>query len=90
MSEYTEELEIEFDLLYFRAVQEAREGNWTMRDGTTIHVTKMTDSHIRNCIAMLERNWSPFAEPFLVMFKKEQERRTNEANGCRFSSREMQ
>lgn len=75
MSEYSEEMEIEFDLLYWHAVQEAKNGNWTMKNGEKIHVTKMSDSHIRNCIAMLERNGSPFAEPFICMFKREQERR---------------
>lgn len=75
MSEYTEEMEIEFEVLYWQAVQEAKSRTWTMKNGEKIHVTKMSDSHIRNCIAMLERNGSPFAEPFVCMFRAEQERR---------------
>ena len=78
MSEYTEEMEIEFGVLYWRAIQEAKSRYWTMKNGEKIHVTKMSDSHIKNCIEMLERNESPFAEPFITMFKKEQERRANE------------
>ena len=80
MSEYTEEMEIEFGILYWQAIQEAKSRYWTMKNGEKIHVTKMSDSHIKNCIAMLERNESPFAEPFITMFKKELERRTDEDN----------
>lgn len=83
MSEYTEEMEIEFEVLYWQAVQEAKSRTWTMKNGEKIHVTKMSDSHIRNCIAMLERNWSPIAEPFIGMFKKEQKRRRDGDQGDR-------
>lgn len=38
-------------------IRKAAEGGiWTMRDGTKIHVSQMTDGHIRNTICMLKRN----------------------------------
>ena len=33
-----------------------KEFMWTMRDGTKIPVTEMTDSHLDNAIALMERN----------------------------------
>lgn len=35
---------------------------WTMRDGTKIPVTEMTDSHLANAIALCERNAESFRQ----------------------------
>jgi hypothetical protein len=36
--------------------RQAREGEWQMRDGTFIRIRRMSDSHLANAIAMMERN----------------------------------
>ena len=69
------EREIERELVYAHAVSEAEKGLWTMRGGKKIHVSEMTDSHISNCLAMLKRGCSPYADPFICMFEAEQRKR---------------
>ncbi len=69
------EQEIEQELIYARAASEAESGFWTMKDGTRIHVSQMTDKHIKNCLAMLNRGCSPYKEPFIGMFEAELSRR---------------
>lgn len=66
---------IENELIYARAQSEAEKGLWTMKDGTKIHVSEMTDRHIANCLAMLKRGSSPYADPFICMFEEEQRKR---------------
>lgn len=48
-----------------------KNGMWTQRDGSTISIRKMTKRHIKNCIAMLERGNSPFAEEWIHRFEGE-------------------
>lgn len=62
------------------------EGVWTTKDGTQIHVSKMSASHIQNCIKMIERtieesgdNWSDNEEQvgyaYIDLFRSELVRR---------------
>ena len=74
-AEIAMEMEIDREVMNARAEQLASEGRWLMRDGTEIHVTDMSDRHIENCIRMLRRGSSPYADVFIHMFEAEQERR---------------
>ena len=64
------------ELAYIRSEQRAADGLWETRDGQTLKVTDMTTSHIQNCLRMLKRGNSRYADPFIGMFEKELERRT--------------
>lgn len=46
---------------------------WTAKDGTKIPVSKMTTSHIKNCIRMLEDTMN--ADGWIDIFNKELSRR---------------
>lgn len=52
-------------------------GIWTMRDGSTIKVDKMTTTHIQNCINMLHKSSSPLAQGWIEAFNEELEDRKN-------------
>ncbi len=69
------EITIERELVYARAASMAEKGIWETKDGRKLNVRDMTDSHIANCLAMLERGGSPYADPFIVMFENEKKRR---------------
>lgn len=51
---------------------------WISSNGTTISIRKMDDRHIRNCIAMLQRNlpfydecFEGIAQKYIALFEKE-------------------
>lgn len=67
---------IECELIYQHACDMAKKGLWETKDGQMLSVSKMTDRHISNCIAMLKRGNSPYAEPFIIMFENEQNKRS--------------
>ena len=69
------EITIERELAYGLAANLAEKGVWETKDGQRLNVRDMTDSHIANCLAMLKRGGSPYADPFIVMFENEKKRR---------------
>ncbi len=78
MADYAYEIQELADIhkkLQIQAKCNAFHGLWQTKDGDWLHVTEMGSQHIKNCIRMLERNNSPFADIYIPMFKKELERR---------------
>ena len=56
--------------------EEAERGVWTTKDGREIPVEEMTTSHIKNTIALLERNnCDDMYTPWITVFHKELQRR---------------
>lgn len=81
-----EALQVDFDFRYQdriwnlvedrRAVaKEAKKLVWTQKDGTMIHVTKMTDTHLENTIRFLMRKNDVIWEPWIELMRSEQLRR---------------
>ena len=74
--EATTEMMMSDNLLYLRAEQRAAEGIWTLQGGKMIKVTDMTTEHIKNCLRMIRHISSPNFDPYIGMFEKELERRS--------------
>ena len=75
-SEAIAEMEADFAVLEATVETSAREGIWITRDGRRIAVEDMTDSHLRNTIAYLERNdVCDIYLPWIARMQKELERR---------------
>ena len=68
-----------FELIWARAEIESSKNIWTTKDGKKININKMDESYILNCINMLKRNHSPFANLYIPMFQKELEKRYERA-----------
>lgn len=52
--------EVEDGLRYDQAMMLVKQGIWVQRDGKAISIKKMTGSHIRNSIAMINRNFAEY------------------------------
>lgn len=56
--------------------QNLERGIWVQRDGTPIAIKKMQDSHIRNCIRMLEKGEpNDLKDAYIKAFEKELKKR---------------
>ena len=80
MSYYDDFIDIDADYLYMQVENEAKRGVWATKDGTEIRITEMSDSHLRNAIAMLKRNNDEFNLnlPWIEVMEEELERRAND------------
>ena len=74
--------EIERELIYCDAMTLIEKGLWIQKDGKVIPIKEMTGSHIRNTIAMIDRNFSHYddltaevANAWRAAMKKELARR---------------
>lgn len=79
-SSYGEEYRIEKEVNYYLWRNEfenrLEKGEWTQKNGEKINITEMANSHIKNCINMLNRyiekgNNNEFTELWINKFKKE-------------------
>lgn len=70
------EIDIDESVRYLEVENEANKGFWTTKNGTIIHVTDMTDDHIRNTINYIKRiDKIDLYLPWIHTFEKELERR---------------
>lgn len=77
---YAEEIEAEFMVFEAYIEEAARQGIWITKDGTEIRVEDMTDRHLANTIAFLERKNTGDIDiymPWISRLKAEQKRRNN-------------
>ena len=64
------------DMQYMYMEQEAKQGYWTTKSGETIHISDMTENHIRNCIKYIEKHdKEDLYLPWIYEFKEELKRR---------------
>lgn len=71
--EIIEEWYIDAAIAQLEMERKVENGIWTQRDGTEISLKDMTDTHIQNCINMLERKQykSDIVYAWIKRFKEE-------------------
>ena len=70
---YGEELREEGEIAYECALHNANHGKWRQKDGTYISLRDMDDSHIRNCINLLQDRNDDISEAWKSRFSEELE-----------------
>ena len=78
MSYGREQAEALYEIAEGMAIGMASQGLWETKEGKKLSVKEMTTSHIKNCINMLNRNNSPFADIYVPMFERELAERKEE------------
>lgn len=83
--EYADEIAIaqldaieKYEQWEYEAKQNLEKGLWETKDGELLEIKKMTSSHIKNCIRMLERGESNLKDAYIKAFEKELKDRTKE------------
>ena len=75
-NEFWSAAEIELEQDRKEAEADAKNGCWTRKDGSKIHVSEMSTDYIKNCIRYINRtDVYDVMLPLLMMLKKELARR---------------
>lgn len=74
--EYRIDEEINYYLWHNKLEDQLEKGEWVQKTGETINITEMTNSHIKNCINMLNRyiekgSSNEFTKLWIDKFEKE-------------------
>ena len=71
---------VDYDVFEVKTLEETIEERcdddiWTMRDGSTIPIARMSDTHIKNSLNMITRRGLKHLQFYIILFHEELERR---------------